>query len=54
LARAALEFTNSIARPLEHRIVCNRHQREEIEKVKAVANLIIDDEQPGARQSTLD
>ena len=46
LARAALEFTDSIGRPAEHRIVCNQHKREEIEKVKKVVELSIDDPQP--------
>jgi hypothetical protein len=47
LARAALEFADSIGRPAEHRIVCNHHKREEIEKVRQVVDLKIDDSQPG-------
>ena len=43
LGRAALEFADNVGRPLEHRVVCNQHAREEVEKAKAVTNLIIDD-----------
>ena len=43
LGRAGMEFADDVGRPVEHRVVCNRHAREEVEKVKAVANLIIDD-----------
>ena len=49
LGRAAMEFADDVGRPVEHRVVCNRHTREEIQKVKAVTKLIIDDQRPDKR-----
>ena len=47
LGRAAMEFTDDVGRPVEHRVVCNQHTRHEIEKVKGIAKLTIHDERAG-------
>jgi hypothetical protein len=49
LGRAAMEFADDVGRPVEHRVVCNQHTRDEIEKVKGVASLTIHDERAGKR-----
>lgn len=49
LGRAAMEFADDVGGPVEHLVACNRHTREEVKKVKAVANLIIDDLRPDKR-----
>jgi hypothetical protein len=47
LGRAAMEFADDVGRPVEHRVVCNQHTQDEIEKVKGVAKLTIHDERAG-------
>src|ERR1700722_2889439 len=50
LGKIALEFTDAVGRPLEHRVTCSRHTDEEIEKVRAVATLPVHDERAGRQQ----
>lgn len=47
LGRAAMEFADDVGRPLQQRVVCNQHTRDEIEKIRGIAKLTIHDERAG-------
>jgi hypothetical protein len=44
-----MEFADDVGRPLEHRGVCKQHAQDEIEKIKEIAALTIDDLRPDER-----